>query len=54
MNRFQFQTVPNVIAGLGTIQELFKILKWPLSTSTAGDRSWHAEAAITSADSGYY
>ncbi|MFV5502181.1 iron-containing alcohol dehydrogenase [Acinetobacter sp. 226] len=27
MNRFQFQTVPNVIAGLGTIQELFKILK---------------------------
>ena len=27
MNRFQFQTVPNIIAGLGTIQELFKILK---------------------------
>src|SRR5690606_41491886 len=26
MNRFQFQTVPNIIAGLGTIQELFKIL----------------------------
>lgn len=27
MNRFQFQTVPNIIAGLGTIQDLFKILK---------------------------
>lgn len=27
MNRFQFQTVRNIIAGLGTIQELFKILK---------------------------
>lgn len=27
MNHFQFQTVPNIIAGLGTIQELFKILK---------------------------
>ncbi|MFV5404045.1 iron-containing alcohol dehydrogenase [Acinetobacter sp. 228] len=27
MNRFQFQTVPNIIAGLGTIQELLKILK---------------------------
>ena len=27
MNRFQFQTVPNIIARLGTIQELFKILK---------------------------
>lgn len=27
MNRFQFQTVPNIIAELGTIQELFKILK---------------------------
>lgn len=27
MNRFQFQTVPNIIAGLGTIQELFKTLK---------------------------
>ena len=27
MKRFQFQTVPNIIAGLGTIQELFKILK---------------------------
>ena len=27
MNRFQFQTVPNIIAGLGTIQELSSILK---------------------------
>ena len=27
MNRFQFQTVPSIIAGLCTIQELFKILK---------------------------
>lgn len=27
MNRFQFQTVPNIISGLGTIQELSSILK---------------------------
>ncbi len=27
MNRFQFQTVPNIIAGLGTIQELRHILQ---------------------------
>lgn len=27
MDRFQFQTVPNIIAGLGTIQELSSILK---------------------------
>ncbi|TQR64713.1 iron-containing alcohol dehydrogenase, partial [Acinetobacter sp. RF14B] len=27
MDRFQFQTVPNIIAGLGAIQELSQILK---------------------------
>lgn len=36
MNPFQFQTVPNIIAGLGSIQELKNVL----SEKTTVKRYW--------------
>jgi hypothetical protein len=51
MSHFQFQTVPNIISGLGSIQELQNVLSSKAYRKLLLVRCWHDQKSITSTHS---